>query len=165
MRVDRQRSGKQARNSVEQTMRRLRRLSETMDSAIRLPGGYRIGVDGIIGLIPGFGDTAGAIVSSYIIAEAARLGVPSRILALMIYNVLVEAIVGFIPVLGDLFDFAWKANLRNVRLLERHMGEHPGGPDAQRRLMHVVLVVLVLLVGGIIAVSLLVIAGVISLFA
>lgn len=163
--MDRQHGREKGADSAEQTTRRLRRISQTMDEAFRLPGGYRIGFDGIIGLIPGFGDTAGAIVSSYIIAEAARLGVPSRILALMIYNVLVETIIGFVPVLGDLFDFAWKANLRNVRLLERHMGEHPGGPEAQRRLVRVVLFVLALLVIGVVTISILVVAGVISLFA
>lgn len=162
--MDRQDGREKGADSAEQTTRRLRRISQTMDEAFRLPGGYRIGIDGIIGLIPGFGDTAGAIVSSYIIAEAARLGVPSRILALMIYNVLVETIIGFVPVLGDLFDFAWKANIRNVRLLERHMGENPGGPEAQRRLVRVVLFVLALLVVAIVAVSVLVIAGLISLF-
>lgn len=149
---------------AKETVKRLWRLGRAMDESIRLPGGYRIGLDGLIGLIPGFGDTAGAIVSSYVIAEAARLGVPSRILALMIYNVLVETVIGLVPVLGDLFDFAWKANMRNLRLLERHMGEHTGGADAQRRLMRVVLVVLVLLVGAVIAVSLLVIGGLVSLF-
>lgn len=150
-------------DSVEQTLRRLRRLSHTMDESITIPGGYRIGLDGIIGLIPGFGDTAGAIVSSYLVAEAARLGVPSRILTLMIYNILVDAIIGLIPVLGDLFDFTWKANMRNLRLLERHIGEVPAG-DAQRRLMHAVLFVLALLVGGVITLSLLAIAGLVSLF-
>lgn len=145
------------------TLRRLRRLSHTMDEVITLPGGYRIGVDGIIGLIPGFGDTAGAVISSYIIAESARLGVPSRILALMIYNVLLDVLIGFIPFLGDLFDFAWKANLRNVRLLERHIGETPEG-NAQRRLTRVVLLVLALLVIGVVALSVLVMAGLASLF-
>lgn len=162
--MNRQGSEERTNDSVEETLRRLRRISHTMDEAIRLPGGYRIGLDGIIGLIPGFGDTAGAVVSSYLIAESARLGVPSRILALMMYNVLVEAFIGLIPFLGDLFDFAWKANLRNVRLLEGHIGERSGGPEAGRRLMHVVLAVLAVLVGIIIGLSLLVVAGIASLF-
>lgn len=100
---------------------RLRRLAQTLDSAIALPGGYRIGWDGAIGLIPGIGDLAGAAFSSYIILEARRLGTPLVILMRMAINVLIETAVGVIPVVGDLFDFVWKANQRNVQLLEDHL--------------------------------------------
>ena len=100
---------------------RLRKLAHVLDSSVPLPGGYRIGVDGIIGLIPGFGDAAGALLSSYILAESHRLGVSTPVLMRMALNVLVEAVVGVIPVAGDLFDFAWKANHKNVALLEAHL--------------------------------------------
>jgi len=105
----------------EAARQRLRRFAYLLDSAIPLPGGYRVGIDGTIGLIPGVGDLAGAALSSYIIAEAHRLGTPSVVLLRMLLNVLVESAVGVVPVVGDLFDFAWKANLRNVRLLEKHI--------------------------------------------
>src|SRR6056297_126310 len=105
----------------DQRLARLRRLAHVLDSSVPLPGGYRIGIDGIIGLIPGIGDAAGALLSSYILLESHRLGVSTRVLMRMAFNVLVEAVVGLIPVAGDLFDFAWKANHRNVALLEEQL--------------------------------------------
>lgn len=100
-------------------LERLKRLARTLDSSIVLPGGYRIGLDGFIGLVPGVGDLVGAVLATYIIVESARLGASKWLLARMMLNVLVETAIGVIPVLGDLFDFAWKANNRNVALLER----------------------------------------------
>jgi hypothetical protein len=102
-------------------IRRLDRFSWLLDSAIRLPGGFRIGVDGIIGLVPGLGDLAAAGLSSYIILEAARMKLPGRVLARMGLNVLLELVVGVIPIFGDLFDFAFKANRRNVRLMTDYL--------------------------------------------
>ena len=99
--------------------RRLARTARLLDSSIRLPGGYRIGWDGIIGLIPGFGDLAGLALSGWVLFGAARLGVPRQVLARMGLNIALEALVGTVPVLGDLFDFAFKANERNVRLAQR----------------------------------------------
>ena len=72
-------------------------------------------------MIPGVGDALGALVSSYILGEAARLGAPRSVLLKMTFNVAVDALLGAIPVLGDLFDFTWKANHRNVRLLEEYV--------------------------------------------
>ena len=103
--------------------RGLRRLARFMDSSIRLPGGYRIGWDGIIGLVPGIGDVVGLGVSAWIVFGAARLGASRATLARMAGNVALESVVGAVPVLGDLFDFAFKANERNMRLLERHARE------------------------------------------
>jgi hypothetical protein len=105
------------------TIRRLDRFAWLLDSAIRLPGGFRIGLDGIIGLVPGLGDLAAAGLSSYIILEAARLKLPGRVLARMGLNVLLELVVGIIPIFGDLFDFAFKANRRNVRLLNEYLAK------------------------------------------
>ena len=113
----------------------LERLAFVLDNAIPLPGGFRIGLDGIIGLIPGLGDVAGSALSSFIILQASRLGAPRSVLLRMAGNVALETLVGVIPVAGDLFDFAWKANLRNVQLLERHLIE----PSRTRR--HSVLLV------------------------
>lgn len=93
-----------------------------MDNSIRLPTGHRIGIDGIIGLIPGFGDLAGAVVSSYMLLSAYRLGVPKVVLGRMGVNIGVETIFGAVPVLGDLFDFVFKANARNYKLLETYLG-------------------------------------------
>ena len=78
----------------------LERLAWILDSAIRVPGtNYRIGIDGLIGLLPGFGDLVGALLSSYIIAGAAQLGVPSVVLIRMALNIAIESIVGVVPVL------------------------------------------------------------------
>ena len=77
-------------------------------------------VDGLIGLAPGVGDAIGLALSSYIVMEAWRMGVPPQILVRMIANIVVDSAVGAVPIAGDLFDFVWKANRRNVDLLLRH---------------------------------------------
>lgn len=110
-------------NGHAATSKRLARLAWMLDSSIRLPGGFRVGLDGIIGLIPGIGDLIGAGLSSYIVVEAARLKVPFRVLARMGLNVLIELVVGIVPIFGDIFDFAFKANLRNVRLLNEYLSK------------------------------------------
>lgn len=109
--------------------RRLRRLAWLLDSAIRLPGGFRIGFDGLIGLVPGVGDLLAALLSSYIVIEAARLKAPSSVLMRMVGNIALELGIGLVPVVGDLFDFVFKANLRNVQLLETYLDQ----PQATRR--------------------------------
>tara|TARA_R110002049_G_scaffold188251_7_gene356622 strand:- start:17574 stop:18056 length:483 start_codon:yes stop_codon:yes gene_type:complete len=100
---------------------RLQRLAWFLDNSIRLPGGYRIGYDGVIGLIPGVGDFIGAVLSSYIVAQAARMGVSNVVLGRMGLNVLAESAIGAIPFLGDVFDMAFKANARNVALLDAYV--------------------------------------------
>ena len=111
---------------------RLKRLAWLLDSSIPLPGGYRIGLDGLIGLVPGLGDVVAALLSSYIVVEAARLRVPASVLLRMGLNVALELIIGAVPVAGDLFDLAFKANERNVRLLEASLGP-PEQVQALRR--------------------------------
>lgn len=100
-------------------LQQLRRLSRLLDNAIKIPGtSFRFGLDPILGLIPGGGDAVSALFSTYIILQAARLGLPKSRLVEMFFNVLVEMVFGSIPLVGDLFDFAWKANAKNVALLE-----------------------------------------------
>ena len=112
-------------DSREVLRRRLGRLAWLLDSAIQIPGTrFRVGLDAIIGLVPGFGDVVGVLLSSYIVREAARAGAPTSVLLHMAWNVAVEGIVGMIPFAGDVFDAAWKANQRNVALLEAHF-ENP----------------------------------------
>ena len=101
--------------------RRLGKLAWVLDSAIPLPGGYSIGIDGLVGLIPGVGDGAAALVSTYIIAEGVRAGAPKSVLARMVGNVAVEAAVGAIPIVGDVFDIVFKANVRNVALMDGYL--------------------------------------------
>ena len=111
---------------------RLDRLAWLLDNSIRLPGGFRLGLDGIVGLLPGIGDLATAAVSFYIIARAALMRVPASLLARMVLNVLFELVVGVVPLLGDLFDIAFRANVRNVSVLESHLDD-PAGTRTQSR--------------------------------
>lgn len=121
-------------NATARDLKHLRRLARLLDSAIPLPGGFRIGLDGILGLIPGVGDALGASLSTYIVVQAARLGASPVQLLRMMVNVLLETLMGTIPVLGDLFDFAWKANERNMALLESQLQKLPSRGSPRHRL-------------------------------
>ena len=101
---------------------RLDRLSRLLDIAFVVPGtNIRFGVDAILGLIPVVGDWAGVALSSLVILEAARIGVPAGLLARMVGNVVIEGVVGSVPIAGDVFDVFWRANRRNLALLRRHL--------------------------------------------
>jgi hypothetical protein len=101
---------------------RLRRLAWLIDGAFRLPGtGFRFGLNSMLGLLPVGGDAVLGMISLYIIYEAAQLGIPRYKLLKMGANVAVEVIGGSVPILGDLFDIALKANLRNLRIIEDHV--------------------------------------------
>ena len=106
-------------NEAERQVReRLNFLAWLLDSSIPIPGTrLTVGIDALIGLLPFIGDLIGVLLSSYILAEANRMGVGRRILARMAFNVAIEGVIGIVPVLGDAFDAGWKANQRNVRLL------------------------------------------------
>ena len=97
---------------------RLNFLAWLLDSSIPIPGTrLTIGLDALIGLLPFIGDLIGVALSSYILAEANRMGVGRAILMRMAFNVAIEGVVGIVPLFGDAFDAAWKANQKNVRLL------------------------------------------------
>ena len=99
---------------------RLRRLAWLLDAQFRLPGTkFRFGVNSLFGLSPVVGDVALGFVSLYLIWEAKRLGAPQALLGKMLANVAIEVVGGAVPILGDVFDMAFKANLRNLALLER----------------------------------------------
>ena len=140
---------------------RLNFLAWLLDNAVGIPGTrLRFGLDALIGLLPGIGDTVGALISSYILGEAAALGVPKATLVRMTFNIAIESIFGIIPFAGDLFDVAWKANLRNVKLLNRWL-EHPTKTAATSRVFVAALIIGVVLfvIGiGILAVWLAVLA-------
>lgn len=105
-----------------QRVEHLRRLGYLLDNSIPIPGTrFRIGLDALIGLVPGVGDLVGGAFSLYIIMQSARIGVPRALLARMGWNVAVETVVGAVPLLGDLFDAGYKANLRNLALLQQHL--------------------------------------------
>ena len=97
-------------------------LADWLDAKFRIPGtNFRFGFDALIGLIPGGGDAAMALIGAYIILRAMALGAPASTLLRMVFNLLLDAIVGAIPLLGDLFDFAYRSNLKNARLLQAHL--------------------------------------------
>ena len=131
----------------ERSLRQLRALARLLDSSVPLPGGYRIGLDGLIGLIRGFGDAVGASLSAYIIWRAAQLGASWTTLLRMTGNALVDGLIGLIPIIGDLFDFAWKANQRNMELLEASLQKPPARGSAQQRLRIAAFVILAVMIG------------------
>jgi hypothetical protein len=109
---------------VAQIRERLNWLAWLLDSSIPIPGtGFTVGLDALIGLFPVVGDVVGVFLSSYILKEAAALGAPRSILLRMAFNVGVEGLVGMIPFAGDVFDAAFKANQRNVRLLNAYLDQ------------------------------------------
>lgn len=98
----------------------IRQLADWLDTRFRIPGtNLRFGFDSIIGLIPGVGDLVTTLLGAYIIVRARELGAPPLLQARMVLNLVIDAVVGAVPLLGDIFDFAFKSHLRNVRLLLR----------------------------------------------
>jgi len=113
-------------NKIERlaTLNRIRKLSRLMDTAIGIPGTkFRIGLDPIIGLVPGAGDIVDTAFSAYLIYLATRFNIPQKTLGKMIYNIGLEAVVGSVPLVGDIFDAFYKSNMRNLALLEAHLEE------------------------------------------
>jgi uncharacterized protein DUF4112 len=109
----------------EQRLKALRHISRLLDSAFVVPGTeYRIGLDPILGLVPGLGDLTSPLFAIALLWQSRDLGIPRVVQLRMIFNVAIDALVGLLPLAGDFFDFAWKANERNFALLERHGYEH-----------------------------------------
>ena len=129
------------------------KLAYWLDAGIRIPGtNLRFGLDPILGLIPGAGDAAGAVLAGWILVEAIRLGASRATVLRIAGNIALDAAVGAVPLLGDIFDFAWKANLRNVALLERHLEAPERAERADRTfVLLVVFGVLALAVGLVVA--------------
>ena len=124
---------------------RLAHLAWLLDSSIPIPGTpYTIGIEALIGLIPFIGDAIGVLLSSYILSEANRLGVSRSVLARMAFNVALDGLVGIVPFAGDVFDAAYKANQRNVRLLNQWL-ERPHRAERSSRFFVAGLVVVLLL--------------------
>lgn len=104
------------------TLKRIRRIARLLDTAIGIPGTkFRIGLDPILGLIPGGGDLISAGISAYMIFLATRFGLTKEDISQMIWNVGLETVAGSIPVVGDIFDAYFKANMRNLEILENHL--------------------------------------------
>ena len=141
-------SGPPVRNAEQEArLRSVRALARLLDEAVRIPGtGIRVGLDAVLGLVPGIGDALGAGLSGWVIVVAARLGAPPSIIARMAGNAALDALAGSVPLLGDLFDIGWRANARNVALLERWLQQ----PTRARRSSIAVVVVALLALAAIV---------------
>jgi hypothetical protein len=131
-------------------LKNIDRLAKLMDAQFRLPGtNYRFGLDGLLGLIPGAGDLSTLAVSGYMISIMAKNGASGYVIARMMVNVMIDALLGSIPFIGDLFDFVFKANLKNMKLMREHYqeGRHRG---SAWKVIVPVLILLILVVGAII---------------
>ena len=103
----------------EEKLIRLKRLSERLDNTFTIPGTkYKIGIEALIGAVPIIGDLIGGILASYIMYSGMKMGAPPRIIARMAVNIAIDFAIGSIPIIGDLFDLVWKANKKNVELIE-----------------------------------------------
>lgn len=152
------------RSDVDGVPADLERLAHLLDRAIRLPGNMRIGIDGLIGLIPGVGDAVGAILGFYIVSRATALGVPKVVLARMLLNVGVDSLVGAVPLLGDLFDFAFKANTRNLELMRRAFADGKRERRTSALVLGAVLLAIVLFAALIVALGILIARLIVAAF-
>lgn len=129
-----------------------RALAKLLDRAVRIPGtNIRFGLDAVLGLIPGGGDVAGAVFSTWLIMLGAQMGLPRHVIARMVANVAIDTFGGSVPIIGDLFDVAWKSNSRNLELLEQFAGS-PSGTGrlmSRKALVVAIAAVGVLLIAGI----------------
>ncbi|MBC8130442.1 MAG: DUF4112 domain-containing protein [Rhizobiaceae bacterium] len=118
------RLGDLSREDRLRRLRRISRLARTMDSAIRIPGtGIRFGADSVLGIVPGIGDAAGGLIGLYMINEARKLGLPGHKLAKMAGNIGLDAVIGSVPLLGDIFDVYFKSHKRNANMILDHFEE------------------------------------------
>ena len=132
----------------------MRRWARIFDSAFRIPGTQiTFGIDPLLGLFPGLGDLASPVFSLFLLWHGARLRVPKIVLARMVLNSLIDVAVGAVPVVGDLFDFAWKANAWNLALLEKHA--MPGQRASSGDYVFVILCGLVIVVAALVPILLL----------
>jgi hypothetical protein len=151
---------------TDDPLARARALTRLLDSAARVPGtSIRFGLDPILGLVPGLGDVTGAALSGYVVLLASRLGAPTTVIVRMLGNVLADTVGGTVPLLGDLFDVGWKANTRNLALLERHLGQPESTKRASRAVVWGTVAALLLLVIAAATVGVLIVRWVFDAFA
>ncbi|RJQ58199.1 MAG: DUF4112 domain-containing protein [Desulfobacteraceae bacterium] len=124
---------KKAQENLQKSLKRLDRLARLLDDRFRIPGTrWRFGLDGLIGLIPGAGDAATSILSAYVVWRAWRMGASRGAWIRMVRNLILDAVLGSIPLLGDFFDIGWKANRRNIGILKEDLRRRKSFPDSRR---------------------------------
>jgi Domain of unknown function (DUF4112) len=115
---------------TEESVARLEALAKLMDGVFVIPGtNIRMGLDAIIGLVPVAGDMLGGLISTYLIWEARRLGAPRWLIARMVANAFLDTTLGAVPILGDAFDVMFRANMKNMALLRRHLEKRGLSPS------------------------------------
>ena len=148
-------------DSHGRTLVALRKWSVLLDSAFRVPGtSLTFGLDPILGLIPGVGDLTTPIFAVFLLVQGVRMRIPRVVQVRMLMNAALDFLIGCIPVIGDLFDFGWKANVRNLALLERHA--HPGSKATRGDWIFVLTIIGIL--GALVAIPALVAAWLLSRF-
>jgi hypothetical protein len=151
---------------AEDPLARARALTRLLDTAVRVPGtSLRFGLDPLLGLVPGLGDVAGAALGSYVVILASRFGAPKAVIVRMLANVAIDTVVGTFPVVGDLFDVAWKSNSRNLTLLEQHLGQPVSTERASRAVVWLTLGTLALLALSAMTVAVFVVRWLVDSFA
>lgn len=109
---------------VESDLQRMEKIAEWMDNKFLIPGtSIRFGLDSLLGLLPGLGDTSTLLVTLYLLETAKHHNLPQHIKSKIYLNALIDWFIGLVPILGDVFDIGWKANLRSVALIRDHMSE------------------------------------------
>jgi hypothetical protein len=145
--------------------RQARSLAHLLDTAFRVPGTrFRFGVDPLLGLLPGLGDVLGGFLAGYILYIGVRVGAPRSVLLRMFSNVAIDTFLGVIPLVGNLFDAGWKANTRNVALLQRYLDQPGETAAASRTFIAVLVLALMLLVIATIALAVAVVRWLVGLF-
>ncbi len=148
----------QASKSDTAALQRIRMVGKLLEGIIAVPGtDKKVGLDPIIGLLTGGGDSVGFMMSAYILVESLRFKLPKETLLRMLTNVAIDAVVGAVPFLGDVFDFFWKSNSKNIRLLEAHLANPKEQTAADKGFILLVLVALGLIFAMAIGLTLLVI--------
>jgi len=148
----RQKNEQRRQSEIEES---LEKLSEYLDGLFQIPGTrWRFGLDAVIGLIPNFGDTLTTLVSFYILIAGVRYGVPKITLLRMAMNVAIDYVIGAIPLIGDVFDFFWKSNKRNIDLIKKRATKKDAGTTGDYIFVFGIIGLLIAILLGSILVSL-----------
>jgi len=127
-------------------LQQLRKLSDLWDRSLGIPGTkFRVGLESLFGLLPVGGDVLGIVFSVYLVIQALEFNLPKSILAKMVFNIIIDGVVGSVPIIGDIFDTTWKANTKNVNLLEAHLNDPVKSHKSERWFTTLLLGVLILM--------------------